>query len=290
MAISDDLRNRRCEQHDYGELSAAVVSERRRRGWKQFALADEAGVNERTIQRLERGDKVNKETVRKVMSALRLSRKARPRSRRRKSQRDPWYSSVSEAASGLYGEPLGFGHLLRRLPGETLQAVCSDDVLLLFVTLQAMLIVDGDPNAGIGQDRVTADAVDTIRTQLILEHLRRIAFVRVRYPRDPFVDVPEVAWWTGHPFVEVLCSLPPGIKEKTMGLILQTGDLAVLWGQMILRSDTEMEDFLRRVGVIDDHTLELLEWFETEHGDSQKLAWSEPIPATSGADVPHRRM
>jgi len=54
---------------------------------------------------------------------------------------------------------------------------------------------------------------------------------------------------------------------------------------MILRSDTEMEDFLRRVGVIDDHISELLEWFETEYGDSQKLARSEPIPATSGVDV-----
>jgi hypothetical protein len=46
-----------------------------------------------------------------------------------------------------------------------------------------------------------------------------------------------------------------------------------------------MEDFLRRVGVIDDHISELLEWFETEYGDSQKLARSEPIPATSGVDV-----
>jgi transcriptional regulator with XRE-family HTH domain len=285
MAISDDFRNRKYEQHNCGKLSAAVVNERKRRGWKQFALADEAGVNERTIQRLERGDKVNQETVGKVMSALRLSPKERPRLGRRKSQRDPWYSSISEAASGLYGEPLGFGHFLRRLPGDALQAACFDEVLLLFITLQAMLIVYGDPNAGIEQDRVTSDAVHTIRMQLILEHLRRHAFVRVRYPRDPFIDIPEVAWWTGHPFVEVLCSLPPEIKEKTMGLILQTGDLSVLMGQMILWPDTEMEDFLQRVGVIDDNISELLEWFETEHGDSQKLAWSEPIQATSGADV-----
>lgn len=192
MAISDDLRNRRHEQHNYGKLSAAVVNERKRRGWKQFALADEAGVNERTIQRLERVDRVNEETARKVLAALRLSPK-RPRSRRRESQRDPWYSSVSEAASGLYGQLLGFGHFLRRLPGDVLQAACFDEALLPFITLQAMLIVDGDPNAGIERDRVTADAVSTIRMQLILEHLRRIALVRVRYPRDPFIDVPEVA-------------------------------------------------------------------------------------------------
>lgn len=70
-----------------------------------------------------------------------------------------------------------------------------------------------------------------------------------------------------------------------MELILRTGDLSVLMGQLILWSDTEMEDFLRRVAVIDANTAELLEWFETEHGDSRKLAWSEPIPATSGADV-----
>jgi hypothetical protein len=70
-----------------------------------------------------------------------------------------------------------------------------------------------------------------------------------------------------------------------MGLILQTGDLSVLMGQMMAQSDAEAEDFLRRVAVIDANTAELLEWFETEHGDSQKLAWSEPIPATSGADV-----
>ena len=51
-------------------------------GLEAVALADEAGVNERTIQRLERGEKVNEETVRKVLSALRLSLKERPRSRR----------------------------------------------------------------------------------------------------------------------------------------------------------------------------------------------------------------
>lgn len=285
MAISDDLRNHKYEQHNCGRLSAAVVNERKRRGWKQFALADEAGVNERTIQRLERGERVDAETVRKVMSALRLSLKEHPRSRRRKSQRAPWYSAVSEAASGLYGQPLGFGHFLRRLPAEALQAACRDEVLLLFITFQAMLIVDGDSNAGIEQDRVTSDAVETIRRQLILEHLRRIAVMRVRYPRDPFIDVPEAAWWTGHPFVEALYALPSELKDKFIELILWTGDLSVLMGQMILRSDTEMEEFLRRVGVIDDNISELLEWIETEYGDSQKLAWSEPIPAPSGTDV-----
>jgi len=279
MAVNGDLRNYKDEQHNNGELSATVVNERKRLGWKQFALAHEAGLNERTIQRLEWGDKVNEDTVRKVMKALRLSHKQGAKSRRRKSHRDQSYS-VAEAASELHGQPLGFGKFLRRLPGGVLQAACFDEVLLLHITLHAMLIVDGDPNAGVELDRVTDDAVHAIRMQLILEHLRRIAVVRVRYPRDPFTDVPEVAWWTGHPFVEALYSLPSELKDKFMGLILRTGDLSVLMGQMIVRSDAEMEDFLRRVGAIDDNIAELLEWFETEHGDSRKLAWSEPIPTS----------
>jgi transcriptional regulator with XRE-family HTH domain len=174
MAISDDLRNRKYEQHNYERLSAAGVNERKRRGWKQFALADEAGVNERTIQRLERGDKVNEETVRKVMSALRLSLKEPPRSGRRKSRRAPWYSSVSEAASGLYGDPLGFGHFLRRLPRDVLHAASFDSAILLLITLHAMLIVDGDPNAPVEEDRLTTEAVDSIRIQRIRQTNYRV--------------------------------------------------------------------------------------------------------------------
>jgi transcriptional regulator with XRE-family HTH domain len=280
MVANDFPRNYKVRQRNNGQLSATVVSERKRLGWKQFALAHEAGLNERTIQRLERGDKVNEDTVRKVMKALRLSHKQRDKSKRRKAHRDQAYSSVAEAASGLHGQPLGFAHFVRRLPKGVLQAACFDEVLLLHITLHAMLIVDGDPDAGVELDRVTNDAVHAIRMQLILEHLRRIAVVRVRYPRDPFTDVPEVAWWTDHPFVEALYSLPSELKDKFMGLILRTGDLSVLMGQMIVRSDAEMEDFLRRVGAIDDNIAELLEWVETQHGDSQKLAWSEPIPAS----------
>ena len=43
----------RFQMHD--DIAAMVVRARKELGWKQFALADEAGVNERTIQRLERG-------------------------------------------------------------------------------------------------------------------------------------------------------------------------------------------------------------------------------------------
>jgi transcriptional regulator with XRE-family HTH domain len=41
-------------------------------GWKQLALADEAGVTERTIERIEAGTPVSDDTLRKVAKALKL--------------------------------------------------------------------------------------------------------------------------------------------------------------------------------------------------------------------------
>lgn len=266
-----------------GNLAARVVRERRRLGWKQFALAYEAGVTERTIQRLERGEKVNEDTIRKVMGALKLSQQKRPRAGRGTSRRQSWYSSVADAASGLHGQPLGFGRFLRRLPGDVLQRACFDGKLQALITLHAILIVDGNPDAGIEQERAI-ESVYTIRMQMIFEHLRRIALVRVRYPRDPFSDVPEIAWWMSHPFVKALFALPLEIRDKTMSLILQTGDVTVLAGHAMAMPDAEAEEFLRRVEEIDSHNAELLEWMEAEYGDSQKLAWSEPAPATADAD------
>ena len=41
-------------------------------GWKQFALADEAGVTPRTIERVEAGERVSEETLNKIEKALKF--------------------------------------------------------------------------------------------------------------------------------------------------------------------------------------------------------------------------
>ena len=45
-------------------------------GWKQLALAVEAGVTERTVQRVERGERVSDETLQKIALGLRLPENA----------------------------------------------------------------------------------------------------------------------------------------------------------------------------------------------------------------------
>jgi len=45
-------------------------------GWKQLALADEAGVTERTVERIEAGITVSDDTLRKVAKALKLREEA----------------------------------------------------------------------------------------------------------------------------------------------------------------------------------------------------------------------
>jgi transcriptional regulator with XRE-family HTH domain len=54
------------------EIGKAVVNFRKMSGMKQITLAHEARVTERTIQRIEQGEKVNDETLRQVAQALRL--------------------------------------------------------------------------------------------------------------------------------------------------------------------------------------------------------------------------
>jgi transcriptional regulator with XRE-family HTH domain len=54
------------------EIGANVAMFRKMLDWKQLTLAIEAGVNERTVQRVERGEKVEDESLRKIAKALRL--------------------------------------------------------------------------------------------------------------------------------------------------------------------------------------------------------------------------
>lgn len=58
------------------EIAAGVVNFRKQAGWKQITLAHEAGVTERTVQRVERGEKVDEETLRRIGRALRLTESA----------------------------------------------------------------------------------------------------------------------------------------------------------------------------------------------------------------------
>jgi transcriptional regulator with XRE-family HTH domain len=54
------------------EIATTVVLFRKIFDWKQFTLAHEAGVHERTVQRVERGEKVDDDSLRKIAKALRL--------------------------------------------------------------------------------------------------------------------------------------------------------------------------------------------------------------------------
>lgn len=54
------------------DIGKSVKFFRSQAGWKQFPLAVEAGVDERTVQRIERGDKVSDESLRRVARAFHL--------------------------------------------------------------------------------------------------------------------------------------------------------------------------------------------------------------------------
>jgi transcriptional regulator with XRE-family HTH domain len=54
------------------EIGHAVTTFRKLLGMKQLTLAVEARIDERTVQRIERGEKVNDDTLRKVAKALRM--------------------------------------------------------------------------------------------------------------------------------------------------------------------------------------------------------------------------
>jgi transcriptional regulator with XRE-family HTH domain len=58
------------------EIGQAVMTFRKAIGMKQLSLALEAGVDERTVQRIERGEKVNDDTLRKIAKVLRLQEDA----------------------------------------------------------------------------------------------------------------------------------------------------------------------------------------------------------------------
>lgn len=58
------------------EIGQAVTVFRKMLGMKQLTLAFEAGVNERTVQRVERAEKVDDETLRKIAKGLRLQEDA----------------------------------------------------------------------------------------------------------------------------------------------------------------------------------------------------------------------
>jgi transcriptional regulator with XRE-family HTH domain len=63
------------QQGEYRNLTAqeighAVITFRKMLGMKQLTLALDAGVDERTVQRIERGEKVNEDTLRKVAKVL----------------------------------------------------------------------------------------------------------------------------------------------------------------------------------------------------------------------------
>jgi len=59
------------------DVIASFVKELRAHlGWKQFALAHEAGVTVRTIERLEAGERMSDETLNKVAKALKLRESA----------------------------------------------------------------------------------------------------------------------------------------------------------------------------------------------------------------------
>jgi transcriptional regulator with XRE-family HTH domain len=58
------------------EIGQAVAMFRKVVGMKQLTLALEAGVDERTVQRVERGEKVNDDTLRRIAKALRIQEDA----------------------------------------------------------------------------------------------------------------------------------------------------------------------------------------------------------------------
>jgi DNA-binding XRE family transcriptional regulator len=70
MTKTEKHQNYRCLTPQ--EIGTAVVMFRRMAGMKQFTLAHEAGVTERTVQRIENGDKVNDESLRRIAKAFRM--------------------------------------------------------------------------------------------------------------------------------------------------------------------------------------------------------------------------
>src|SRR5882762_8476361 len=70
MTKAENHKNYRCPTPQ--EIGDAVVMFRKMAGMKQFTLAHEAGVTERTVQRIENGEKVNEESLRRIAKAFRM--------------------------------------------------------------------------------------------------------------------------------------------------------------------------------------------------------------------------
>jgi len=183
--------------------------------------------------------------------------------------------SVIEAAVGRYGMPLGFGQFLRDLPNRVVRQAVSNATLLVFITGHALLIVKGSRNEEIPRSLVNELSTGTIRMFLIVEHLRRIGIVRVRYPRDPFTEFAEVVWWSGHPFVAwVLNKMPTAHGEKLKALILRTGDLSLVNGHVVLLAADEQQRLAAACEEMDRHLPQILAGIEQQYGDAQRLAWT----------------
>ncbi len=58
------------------EIGKAVTMMRNLASMKQFTLAHEAGITERTVQRIEGGEKVSEESLRRIAKALRMDEKS----------------------------------------------------------------------------------------------------------------------------------------------------------------------------------------------------------------------
>src|ERR1700746_772481 len=58
------------------EIGSTVVMFRKMMDWKQLTLALEARVTERTVQRVEHGEKADDDTLRKIAKAFRLGGEA----------------------------------------------------------------------------------------------------------------------------------------------------------------------------------------------------------------------
>lgn len=184
------------------------------------------------------------------------------------------YSSVSAASHGLHGKPLGFSQFIRNLPDAVIQECAHKDTLLVMVAVHAKLIVAGDPKAGVQQEELNDEALRNIRQCVIFEHLRRGAFVRVRYPSNPFEQPPQSSWWKAHPFVKIIDALPEVHGERLKSHILTTGDTAILSGHLVALSPQEMTKFDEEMTALDTNLQEILAETEERYRDSQTLAWT----------------
>jgi hypothetical protein len=97
--------------------------------------------------------------------------------------------------------------------------------------------------------------------------------VRVRYPRDPFTEEPELAWWCSHPAVQVLYRLPEEQRERLQGALLETGDLTLLTGHLMVLPESDKQKFADAAQNIERNKREIVENLEEHFKDSEHLAY-----------------